>query len=310
MKTKIRQGKGGICTFKDTGNPKAIVTLNKGMGINGGVTGASDPAGGMCEEFTLKESEDIFDYGTGDFTDTSDIFSTKTTGVGFYNELLNDPEYMERKHNLKGRIAQMTPRQYFSECAYNIFNTTPESLKAQRKNDTHSITTIRDVLLKHRRRLPLTYLNYAEKCQEGLHRMFVVGELFGWDKKYPVLVVEWADPEWAKEVAKRKNLQEIYSNVEEAVEDSLEYNYQDYDDWKHQMGWSLNKAFYGYMEDERNVRYDIIDKGDTFIVQVDEVEYEVDKDDIHIKDCPDEDDDDWDLDEEDWLDELDLEDEL
>ena len=50
------------------------------------------------------------------------------------------------------------------------------------------LTTIH--INKYKRKFPLPYLNIATKQQEGRHRMYVAGELFGWDTRFPVLVVQ------------------------------------------------------------------------------------------------------------------------
>lgn len=44
-------------------------------------------------------------------------------------------------------------------------------------------------MFKYKRKFPLPYLNLADNAQEGRHRMAVAAELFGWNEKFPVLVV-------------------------------------------------------------------------------------------------------------------------
>ena len=64
--------------------------------------------------------------------------------------------------------------------------------------------------------------------QEGLHRMYTAGELFGWDDtKYPVLVVDWKDKELHAKTRKEKlihkldNLANIMSKFDSNYFDSI-----------------------------------------------------------------------------------------
>ena len=91
----------------------------------------------------------------------------------------------------------MSPREYFQECA-KIHNSTIGREIAGTSHDTGIFDHLKDVLQIYKKTFPITFINYAQKTQEGRHRMYLVGELFGWDKKYPVMIVDWADPEKAK----------------------------------------------------------------------------------------------------------------
>lgn len=147
-------------------------------------------------KFRLVEYLDIppVDYGTG--TVVGDDIFDKSTHAPFYDDLIDDPEYMKRKYNLKGEIVKMSPNEYFSDCATYIFPTsTVELLKQSRGGDKEDIEYLKKLITEYKKRLFLPYINYAEQQQEGLHRMYAAGELFGWDHKFPVLVVHWADEE-------------------------------------------------------------------------------------------------------------------
>ena len=64
--------------------------------------------------YTINGTE-FFDYGTEDIS-SNDLFDTHKTGMSFYDDLLNNPEYMRKNKNLTSKIVYMTPREYFEEC--------------------------------------------------------------------------------------------------------------------------------------------------------------------------------------------------
>ena len=136
----------------------------------------------------LDKEEKFYDYRTKQY-DGRNPFDSSKTGISFYNQFLTDPDYMEEYKNLKASIVEMSPMEYFAECA-KIFNSTPLRQKEQTGRDVEIIEHLKLVLTKYQRTFPLTFLNYAEESQEGRHRMYVVGELLGWDKKFPVMIVD------------------------------------------------------------------------------------------------------------------------
>jgi hypothetical protein len=102
--------------------------------------------------------------------------------MSYYDQLIpGHPEnaYMKKAKNLKGEIIYLTPLEYYQECAKNIFNTSVESLKKQRGYSQEYIEKLKKIIVEKKKCFPLTFLNYADKSQEGLHRMMVAGELFG-----------------------------------------------------------------------------------------------------------------------------------
>ena len=142
---------------------------------------------------------DFYDYKTRP-VEGSNIFDTSKTGMSFYDDLIpGDPEneYMEKEKNLKGAFEQMTPLEYFYACA-QIFNSDVDRQIAQTEYDKETIEHLISVIKEHKVCFPVTFLNFAEKTQEGRHRMYVAAQLFGWNKKFPVLIINWADPEREK----------------------------------------------------------------------------------------------------------------
>lgn len=164
----------------------------------------------------LDKDQKFYDYKTKEFDGVHPFDETKT-GVSFYNQLLTDPDYMIQNKNLVGKIDYMSPIKYFEECG-KIFNSSKEVQIQQTSRDTKTLKHLEDVLLVYKKTFPLTFLNYAENTQEGRHRMYVVGDLLGWENKYPVLLVNWADPvkeqekQNARIEARKKNLEDVLDN--------------------------------------------------------------------------------------------------
>ena len=120
------------------------------------------------------------------------------TGVSYYDDFLTNDElkYKQDAKNRTGKIVMMSPEEYYSECSKHLWsgNYSVDHIKKSRRYDSK-------VLEKYKKDIQrgvkyfMPYINYADNCQEGLHRMMVMGDLFGWDTKFPVLVVEVYDKE-------------------------------------------------------------------------------------------------------------------
>lgn len=112
----------------------------------------------------------------------NDIFSITTTGITYYDVLL--------KKGLENvSIRYFTPTQYLKEYA-KLSNSRFDKLFLQLKNNKYTHTYLSKVLLKDNKKFPMPILDYVQHKQEGKHRMFTAGSLFGWNKKYPVLIVK------------------------------------------------------------------------------------------------------------------------
>lgn len=125
------------------------------------------------------------------------VFDINDTKVSFYNNFLNDKDlkYMQENKNRTGEIVYMSPDDYFRECAEYVFNgMSQQQLEDSRSANTEAIIEYTSAM-KRGDVFPLPYINYADKSQEGLHRMMAAGDAFGWDTKFPVLVVTAVDEE-------------------------------------------------------------------------------------------------------------------
>lgn len=134
------------------------------------------------------------------------IFDTSTTGMSYYDNFLNEKDlaYMQQAKNLTGEIVMMSPKEYYERCSRDIFNgrSSVKDLKQSRESskfkDNTSFIDKYKSLMQSGTKFPLCTLNYANPTQEGLHRMYAAGELYGWNTKFPVLVVEDFDKEKAE----------------------------------------------------------------------------------------------------------------
>lgn len=254
-------------------------------------------------EAYLDDNEQFYDYGTAQVSG-NECFDTTTTGMGYYNDFLRDSDYMRDTKNLKADIVQMTPTEYFEGCA-KIFNSTKDTQIKQTAADKYTINHLRQVIEIYNRRFPLTYLNYAENQQEGRHRMYVAGELFGWDIKHPVMIITWADEERHKKDVDEARVKSIKRKLRKAISMSLEYKYSSMKELESQLQWDIDRVFDEYGEDT-HTEFGFRETDNEVVITVDNVDELIDKDDIQWKstDNVDEIDDDILLDDEDidaWL---------
>ncbi len=189
-----------------------------------------------------------FDYNTAPVFD-DDIFDTSTLG-GFSGIARcipgsDDYEYMIKEKNKKGEIVQMSPREYFDICARR-FNTTVEKLKDQRNAFPEYIDKLTQVIIKKNERFPMCFIDYTNPgSQEGLHRMLVAANLFGWDALFPVLIVDWADKEKHEREEHDAKINRIRENIEAAFSKALKCEYEEIEEFKDELQWDLNKEFNG-----------------------------------------------------------------
>lgn len=237
--------------------------------------------------------------------DPDSVIDVTTTGTSYYDNFLNphDLQYMEKSKNRTGEVVKMSPSGYYQECADKIFHTSVSNLMSQRSRDTESI----DYLTKQIEsgdKFDLPYINYAEAGQEGLHRMMVLGNLIGWNTKFPVLVVDYLD-EHAEIVA------EVSSELRKAISEAVEYSYtldslpQDLID---QIQYELDRRS---VDDESEIKVKLVSDNDKLIVVSavgfeDDIKYEIIKEYLNIREDSDDlelsDDDLEDLDDTDLLD--------
>lgn len=161
-----------------------------------------------CEKFISAFGEPIKLYRPDDIDElkkammkdsTPEVFDLTTTEMnGDEEDLLKgrNLEYLHNKKNLKGKIVYMSPNEYYREASKVLskvheHNGTSQALKEQRNADPSYIKELEEVITKKHEKFPIPYLNISDRPgQEGLHRMMAVGNLYGWNTKFPVLLVE------------------------------------------------------------------------------------------------------------------------
>ena len=157
-------------------------------------------------------------------------FNTESTDTSYYDRFLNDKDkkYMEESRNVTGDIYSMTPYQYYEECA-DMFNTSVQDLTHGREysrgeDGVRLVDSYKQSMLDGDK-FPLCFIDYANKSQEGLHRMYAAGEAFGWSTKFPVLIVTVYDEAHAELDKKwdelNRFLQHDIDNIADMVTDDL-----------------------------------------------------------------------------------------
>ena len=180
-------------------------------------------------------------------------FDTSSTHFSYYDNFLNpkDLEYMQKSKNRTGRIVMMSPREYYDECVNNIFQgrVSLDSLRRQREyskdeKGSRLIDNYREDM-ENGDTFPLCYINYADNGQEGLHRMYAAGEAFGWDIKYPVLVVEPYNKKIHEQDVVSKEVEEFeYFEFKDIVDSAID----DIADWASAPPANVEKLFKNAIE--------------------------------------------------------------
>lgn len=154
------------------------------------------------------------------------VFDVNDTHVSYYNDFLTPDglKYMQEKKNRTGEIVYMSPDEYFRICAKDIFGIPQKELEAQRSANTSTIIEYVSAM-KRGDKFPLCFVNYADKSQEGLHRMMAAGDAFGWNTKFPVLVVRALDNDIEQQKKLFNSLREYerydYKKVVEQAQEEL-----------------------------------------------------------------------------------------
>lgn len=176
----------------------------------------------------LKEDTEFYDYKTAPVDlSKGDVIDTTKVGMSYYDDYLDEKEadYLLKKTGTVGKIVMMSPQKYYEECATKIFNTSVDKLKRSRYAEEETLSHLKNVLTKYGKKFPLPFLNYADHQQEGLHRMTVIGDMFGWDHEVPVLVVDYKDESERQRIEKQNHDDEVSKEIRNAVNKALEYRY-------------------------------------------------------------------------------------
>lgn len=138
--------------------------------------------------FYTIDNEEFYDYGTKDIKKwlsdnlpySSEVFDTSTLGgYSAYNTYLHDPKY----------ILRITPREYFEQVAKGR-NQTFSQVVRHIESDKEVLEHLKNVLLKAKKAFPMPYISRSDGAQqEGLHRIYIFAQLYGWNKSFPCLIL-------------------------------------------------------------------------------------------------------------------------
>ena len=139
----------------------------------------------------LDDDHEFKDYGTAEVEGNNVIDTHKAST--FATQDLLDGSTDAAYDGVCYTIIDLTPTQYFELCG-KVQEMSPEEIIKFIGMDERQIAHIKDVILKFNKRLPLPYVSFssAEEVsgQEGRHRMYTLGEMFGWDVEFPVMVIQ------------------------------------------------------------------------------------------------------------------------
>ena len=93
--------------------------------------------------------------------------------------------------------------------------------------------------------------------------MMVAGDLFGWDKKFPVQIIKWVDEDRATQEKEWKHKREIERYLSRAVDKALRYKYYNIEEFKDQL-YSEFETEVRYVDEfeDRNFELELVDSGD------------------------------------------------
>lgn len=230
---------------------------------------------------------EFYDYKTLPVSGDQVVDSTKT-GMTFYDQFLTTKEqdYLNNVKNLQGEIVQMSPEEYYDACAKYGFPNSPvsvENLKRTRRAQTKILDHLKDVLLVYKKRFPMPILNIAQKGQEGLHRMMVIADLFGWDHKVPVLIVTHFDEDRAKREEQERYKYDIDRNIERAIELACRYTYYSLEELEQQLTHEVATRFEFRDDIEVPARIQINETSEGYTFTFSGFEYCINKEDVHME---------------------------
>ena len=185
----------------------------------------------------LDKDQKFYDYRTSE-VDGLNIFDLNKASNSDAQQILNGSNYWKTEKNTYSEIIEMTPYEYFETCARDCFDEPTEKLIQSRRSDEYTLNHLKEVIQTYKKRFPIAYIDYATHhtpSQEGLHRMMVAGDLFGWDTKFPVQIIKWVDDTRAKEEKEWKHIREIERYLDRAVDRALRYRYYNIDELKDQL---------------------------------------------------------------------------
>lgn len=149
-------------------------------------------------------------------TNKSKYFNLCTTDTGYYDMVLNKPEYAFWVKGLDGELEWMTPMQYYKECASMQKTSVNDQIRYVNKKTSEEY---KEKMLDGEK-FPVLIIDQDHKTQEGRHRAFAVHSINP-EEKIPVLIVNWFSGNFREEMKetikklhqKGKGLDEIKKTI-------------------------------------------------------------------------------------------------
>jgi len=139
----------------------------------------------------LDDKHEFKDYGTAE-VEGGNVIDTSRASTFATQDLLDHKEDAAYD-GIVYDIVDLTPTQYFELCG-KVQDIDPETLMDYIKTDERQLAHIKDVILKYNKRLQMPFVSFSKmdevSGQEGRHRMYALGEMYGWDKEFPVMVIQ------------------------------------------------------------------------------------------------------------------------
>lgn len=184
----------------------------------------------IIEDF-LDPEKQFYDYKTKEIKNDQyiDLDKFSNTETEYLYKQIKDGQ----KPDMKADIVYMSPREYLEATSY-IFNHSYQDELRQMRADNVVINHLADVIKIYNRMYPLPHINYTSTdnegrgSQEGRHRLYTLGKLFGFDKKYPILIISYKDP--AKQLQKYKT--EIRDKDIDNIHEILDEYLYETNNWK------------------------------------------------------------------------------
>ena len=192
----------------------------------------------------LDPEQKFYNYRTAD-VNGSDIFDTRKASNSDSQSILDGDTYWKENKNTVSKIVRMSPKEYFTACAKDVFKKPVANIINQWRQDKGTLEHLKEVITKYKKKFPLPYIDYARMrnpSQEGLHRMMVAGDLFGWDTKFPVQIIDWYDKDKADEEKKAYHKANIERMINKGIDKSLRYVYYNQDELKDQLYSDIEDA--------------------------------------------------------------------
>lgn len=145
------------------------------------------------------------------------VFTPKLEAT-YYQECFNNPTYMEKRYNITIDVENLTPYQYFEYCA-RMFKTSINTLKKVKERDKgiDYIKDLEEIINDPSNQFPMVYIDFPSHNQEGLHRMYALGELYGWSNvRFPVLVITRTKKQ-EKEIEKEETERTVWNILQDVM---------------------------------------------------------------------------------------------